>query len=93
MIDPEDRLAAVLERAHHVHAVVTERTGGVDPDWALFYAWWLVNWSDLPDILGSAPPLGELTARLIALDAAYRSEARQESWPRFYARELMTPAG
>jgi hypothetical protein len=82
-------LAAALERAEHVHGVATERTGGADPEWALFYAWWLINWSDLPDILGSAPALGELTARLIALDADYRSVPRDEPWSAFYARELL----
>jgi hypothetical protein len=83
------RLGAVLERAEHVHGVVTERTGGADAEWALFYAWWLINWSDLPEILGSTPALGELTARLIALDADYRSVARDEPWPDFYARALL----
>jgi hypothetical protein len=83
------RLAATLERAEHVHGVVSERTGGADPEWALFYAWWLINWSDLPEILGAAPALGELTARLIELDARFRSAARDEPWPAFYARELL----
>jgi hypothetical protein len=67
MADKAERLAATLERAEHVHGVVTERTGGADPEWALFYAWWLINWSDLPEILGSTPGLGDLIARLIAL--------------------------
>lgn len=89
MTERTDRLAATLERAERVHGVVTERTGGADGEWALFYAWWLINWSDLPEILGSAPALGELTARLIALDAAYPSAPRDEPWPAFYARELL----
>jgi hypothetical protein len=72
-----------------VHGVVTERTGGADPEWALFYALWLINWSDLPDILGSAPVMGELTARLIALDVDYRSVPRDEPWSAFYARGLL----
>jgi hypothetical protein len=83
------RLAAVLVRAEQVHGVVTERTEGFDPEWALFYAWWLVKWSDLPEILGSAPGLGDLTARLIALDAEYRSAPREEPWSTFYARQLL----
>ena len=58
-----------------MHAVVTERTGGVDPDWALFYAWWLLNWSDFPEVLGRTPSLAELTVELTALDAAYRAGA------------------
>lgn len=89
MTERTDRLAATLERAERVHGVVTERAGGKDPEWALFYAWWLINWSDLPEILGSTPRLGDLTARLIALDADYRSESRDEPWPAFYARELL----
>ncbi len=83
------RLAATLERAEHVHGVVTERTGGADTEWALFYSWWLINWSDLPEILESTPGLGDLTARLIALDAEYRSASRDEPWAAFYARELL----
>lgn len=89
MAEQAERLAATLERAEHVHAVVSERTGGADPEWALFYAWWLINWSDLPEILGSTPGLGDLTARLIALDADYRSVSRGEPWSAFYARELL----
>jgi hypothetical protein len=93
MIEQKERLAGILERAEQVHGVVTERTGGADPDWALFYAWWLINWSDLPEILGARPALGELTARLVALDAEYRSESRAETWPAFYARALLAKAG
>jgi hypothetical protein len=89
MTDDADRLAAILERAEQVHGVVTERTGGVDADWALFYAWWLVNWSDLPGILGSRPGLAELTARLIALGTEYKSAPRDEPWSTFYAREFL----
>jgi hypothetical protein len=84
------RLATTLERAKQVHGIVTERTGGADPEWALFYSWWLVNWSDLSEILGSAPGLGDLTARLIGLDADYRSMSRDEPWSAFYARKLLT---
>lgn len=89
MTPQETRLATVLERAEQVHGVVTERTGGVDADWALFYAWWLVHWSDLPEIIGSRPAVGELTARLTELDARYRSGTPDESWPAFYSRELL----
>jgi hypothetical protein len=92
MKEREERLAGILERAEHVHGVVTERTGGDDPDWALFYAWWLLNWSDMPEILGTKPALAELTARLIALDAEYRSASRTESWPAFYAKRLLAKA-
>ena len=35
MDDRAGELAAILERAERVHAVVTEKSGGADPDWAL----------------------------------------------------------
>lgn len=93
MPDREQRLATTLARAKDVHGVVAQRTGGADPEWALFYAWWLINWSDLPELLGATPGLGELTARLVSLDAAYRSVPRDQAWPEFYARDLLTTAG
>jgi hypothetical protein len=89
MDDRTDRLAGILERAHKVHAVVAERSGGVDPDWALFYAWWLLNWSDFPDVLGRTPSLAELTVELTALDAAYRAGPQELPWPTAYARTLV----
>ncbi len=85
----EVRLAAVLEEAERIHGVVTAKTGGQDLDWALFYAWWLARWSDLPEILGAVPGLADLTAELIALDRAYRASARDEPWPTVYAREML----
>ena len=88
MDDRTDRLAGILEQAHEVHAVVTRRTDGVDPDWALFYAWWLLNWSDFPDVLGRSPSLAELTVELTTLDAAYRAAPHDLPWPAAYATML-----
>jgi hypothetical protein len=93
MDDRTDRLAVILERAHQVHAVVAERTDGVDPDWALFYAWWLLNWSDFPDVLGRTPSLAELTVELTVLDGAYRAGPSDLPWPAAYARALLGEAG
>jgi hypothetical protein len=84
-----DQLVAILERAEHVHAVVAEKTGGADPDWALFYAWWLLNWSDLAEVLGRTPSLAELTVELSGLDAAYRAGPQAHPWPRAYAESLL----
>jgi hypothetical protein len=89
MDDRVGRLSVILERAHEVHAIVAERTAGVDPDWALFYAWWLLNWSDFSDVLGRTPALAELTVELTALDAAYRAGPRDVPWPAAYALMLV----
>jgi hypothetical protein len=82
-------LAGILERAEHVHGVVTEKTGGADADWALFYAWWLLNWSDFPAALGRTPSLAELTVELTRLDAAYRAGPQTQPWARDYAESLV----
>jgi hypothetical protein len=89
MNDRMDSLGGILERAHEVHAVVAQRADGVDPDWALFYAWWLLNWSDFPDVLGRTPSLAELTVELTTLDAAYRAGPRDLPWPSAYALMLI----
>jgi hypothetical protein len=93
MDDRTDRLAGILEQAHVVHAVVTQRTGGVDLDWALFYAWWLLHWSDFTDVLGRTPSLAELTVELTALDAAHRAGPSDLPWPATYARILVGTEG
>lgn len=88
MGDRIELLAEILEHAERVHAVVAEKTGGADADWALFYAWWLLNWSDFIDVLGRTPSLSELTVELTRLDAAYRAGPRAQPWPRVYAESL-----
>ncbi|HEY5628583.1 MAG TPA: hypothetical protein VIR16_03650 [Candidatus Limnocylindrales bacterium] len=89
MSERAERLAAILERAEHVHGVVTEKTGGADADWALFYAWWLLTWSDFPEALDRPLSLAELTVELTRLDAAYRAGARAVPWPQAYAAALL----
>ena len=89
MSDRAARLAAILTRAEHVHGIVTERTGGADADWALFYAWWLLTWSDFPEALGRPMSLAELTVELARLDAAYRTGPRTGPWPEAYAAALL----
>jgi len=93
MTEKTRAIAAILERAKHTHAVVAEKTQGHDPDWALFYAWWLVTWSELPAELGTTPGLTALAVELVRLDREYRAAARAEPWPEFYARELLAWSG
>ena len=86
--DRVDRVAVILERAHHVHAVVTEKTGGVDPDWPLFYAWWLLTWSDFPEALGRPMSVSALAVELVRLDETYRAGSQEVAWPAAYAASL-----
>ena len=63
-------------------------TGGVDPDWALFYAWWLLTWSDFPEVLGRTPSIAALTAELVRLDEAYQAGPGNAEWSKAYAERL-----
>ena len=89
MAERVDRLAEILERAEAVHGVVAQRTQGADADWALFYAWWLLTWSDFADVLGRTLSLAALTVELTRLDEAYRAGPRTTPWPHAYAQELL----
>lgn len=89
MSELAEGLAAILERAEAVHGVVAERTHGADADWALFYAWWLLRWSEFSEVLGRPMSLAELTVRLTGLDEAYRAGDRALPWPQAYAEALI----
>lgn len=82
-------VSELLERAEHVHGIVTAKTGGADREWPLFYAWWLLRWSELPELLDPTPTISELAAELLRLDRDYRQEQPAESWSLVYARRLL----
>lgn len=87
------RVAAVLAEAHRVHAVVSERANGVDEDWALFYAWWLVRWSALPELLPRLPGVAGVTAELVRLDIEHRAAGGASPWADHYAMALVQRFG
>jgi NAD(P)-dependent dehydrogenase (short-subunit alcohol dehydrogenase family) len=75
------RHMANTARAHH------EATGGVNPQWADWYAERLVD--DVNEALGSDMDVAELAAWLADADRRYREEPREESWPKVYAGWLI----
>jgi hypothetical protein len=83
------RLAELLHDAaethHHVYAI----RDGDDPDWATWYADWLVNLSRLPDVLAHKPIRSELTYLLVKLDKEYLRNTRGERWEDFYASRIL----
>ena len=83
------RVAAILEEAHRAHAAISARTSGADPEWPMFYAWWLRGWSDLPEALGATPTMSALVHELVRLDRAYRGDPGGVSWSERYALELL----
>jgi hypothetical protein len=82
-------LSGLLHEAAETHHVVYRITDGDDPDWASWYADWLLNLSELPELLGSKPVRSHLVHALVQLDREYRVEGPDEPWEDWYARGLI----
>jgi hypothetical protein len=81
-------LAALLHEAAETHHVVYRITDGDDPDWASWYATWLLDLSELPELLGARPVRSHLVHALVELDREYTSEPRDMRWEDWYAARL-----
>jgi hypothetical protein len=89
MDDDVERLAAVLREAGETHHIVYRIVDGDDPDWASWYADWLVRLSELPKILNRVPVRSELVYMLVKLERDFNEAKPGEPWERFYARGLI----
>jgi hypothetical protein len=88
----DERTAKVrdlLHEAAETHHIVYRITDGADPDWASFYADWLIRLSELPELLGAAPVRSELVYHLVRLDRSYVDSGSDEPWEDVYAAELV----
>jgi hypothetical protein len=83
-------IADLLHEAAETHHVVFRITDGEDPDWASWYADWLLQHSELPQLLGSVPPRSHLVHALVELDREYVASAPAERWEELYSRGLMS---
>jgi hypothetical protein len=86
-------VADLLHEASETHHVVYRIVDGDDPDWASWYADWLINLSELPQLLGSAPVRSHLVHALVQLDRDYAAEPREERWEDWYADRLLAEFG
>jgi hypothetical protein len=91
--DRIERIAALLHEAGETHHIVYRIVDGDDADWASWYANWLLNLSELPDILGSAPVRSHLVAMLVGLDEEYARAAPDAPWEQWYAQRLLERFG
>ena len=85
---PIDRIAELLHEAAETHHVVYRIVDGDDPDWASWYADWLLELSELPAELGQKPVRSHLVHALVELDREYLAVSPSESWEEHYARGL-----
>ena len=83
-----DRIAALLHEAAETHHVVYRITDGDDPDWASWYADWLIRLSELPHLLGHDPVRSQLVHALVQLDREYTAAQPDERWEAWYAARL-----
>jgi hypothetical protein len=81
-------LSELLHEASETHHVVFRILDGDDPDWASWYADWLLDLSELPVLLGRKPVRSHLVHALVQLDRDYVSAAPAERWEEWYAVRL-----
>ena len=86
------KIADLLHEAAETHHVVYRIVDGDDPDWASWYADWLLELSELPELLGARPVRSHLVHALVQADrdftATSRGEPLSERWEDAYARGL-----
>jgi len=87
------RVAELLHEAGETHHVVYRIVDGDDPDWASWYADWLLNLSELPQILGTKPVRSELVWLLVGLDKEYTETKPALDWPQWYAERIVGALG
>jgi hypothetical protein len=93
MTDHSSRVAALLNEAGETHHLVYRIVDGDDPDWASWYADWLLNLSELPQILETRPVRSELVWLLVSLDKDYATAAPEVPWPQWYAERILEQFG
>jgi hypothetical protein len=91
--DREAAVAEVLHDAAETHHIVFKIVDGEDPDWASWYADWLIQHSLLPKLLGTAPVRSELVHLLVLCDKQFASGSLQGRWEDHYARALIAELG
>jgi hypothetical protein len=81
-----ERIADLLHEAAETHHTVYRITDGADPDWASWYANWLIKLSELPALLGRRPVPSHLIHALVDLE---RTVGAGEGWELGYAARLL----
>jgi hypothetical protein len=82
------KLADLLHEAAETHHLVYRIVDGDDPDWASWYADWLLDLSELPDLIDAKPVRSHLVHALVPLDRDYTAAAPSDRWEDWYAARL-----
>src|SRR5205814_6695149 len=87
------KVSKLLHEAGETHHRVFRIVDGADDDWASWYADWLINLSELPDLVGKKPVRSELVWLLVGLDKDYTASKPTETWEDWYAAEVVRHFG
>lgn len=93
MDDRAKAIADVLHVAGETHHIVFKIVDGEDPDWASWYADWLIQHSLLPTLLGATPVRSELVYLLVLCDKQFASGSIGGRWEDYYAQTLIAELG
>jgi hypothetical protein len=93
MSENQAGIAALLHEAGETHHTVYRIVDGDDPDWASWYADWLLNLSELPDLLGATPVRSHLVHALVELDREFTAAGGSGGWEDAYAGSLIERFG
>jgi hypothetical protein len=93
MTTTAEQISSLLHEAGETHHRVFRIADGADDDWASWYAWWLINLSELPSLLGATLVRSELIYLLVTLDKQYAAEHPSEPWESYYARHILAHFG
>jgi hypothetical protein len=93
MSENSGRVAELLHEAGETHHIVYRIVDGDDPDWASWYASWLLDLSELPQLLERRPVRSELVWLLVSLDTEYTETEPETPWPRWYAERILAHFG
>ena len=88
--DKTSRVSDLLRQAADTHHRVYAIRDGDDPDWASWYADWLISLSELSDLLGVKPVRSELVYLLVSLDKEYTARQPGEPWEAYYAQRILS---
>lgn len=88
-MDKAKKVSALLHEAAETHHLVYRIVDGDDPDWASWYGDWLIELSELPQILGKKPVRSHLVSALVACDIDFVKKKLKGKWEDYYAQQLL----
>jgi hypothetical protein len=87
-METNERISVLLHEAAETHHLVYRIVDGADPDWASWYADWLLELSELPELLAAKPVRSHLVHALVHLDREFTAAETGDRWERWYAERL-----